>query len=164
MHEGFCGGRRGPSGSRVVSCAYPACDPGCGSVTFRTKHARVRVAIPGADIGSRIALILTMHTNILELTLFGVTVIVTPWKLIGYAGALMFASRWIVQLCASRRLGRSVIPRAFWYMSVTGSLLVLSYFVWGKNDSVGIINNLFPLFTACYNLSIEVRPRAAADS
>src|SRR5690606_30461350 len=48
---------------------------------------------------------------------------VTGWKLIGYTGALMFGARWLVQFVASRRAGRPVIPRLFWYMSVAGSLM-----------------------------------------
>ena len=47
------------------------------------------------------------------------------------------------------------MPRLFWYMSITGSLMLLSYFVFGKNDSVGIMSNLFPLMVASYNLYLE---------
>ena len=36
------------------------------------------------------------------------------------------------------------MPRIFWIMSVLGSALLLSYFIWGKNDSVGVLSNLFP--------------------
>ena len=39
---------------------------------------------------------------------------------------------------------RPVVPTVFWLMSISGSLLLLSYFVFGKNDSVGILSNLFP--------------------
>jgi lipid-A-disaccharide synthase-like uncharacterized protein len=42
-------------------------------------------------------------------------------------------------------------------MSMSGSLLLLSYFVFGKNDSVGILSNLFPLAVALYNLSLDSR-------
>jgi lipid-A-disaccharide synthase-like uncharacterized protein len=52
-------------------------------------------------------------------------VVVTPWKIIGYVGALMFGARWLVQFVASRRAGRPVIPRLFWYMSVVGSFMTL---------------------------------------
>ena len=85
----------------------------------------------------------------------GVTV--TPWKLIGYTGVLMFAGRWFVQLAASQARGKVVMPRLFWYMSALGSLLLLSYFVFGKNDSVGVLSNLFPLFVALYNLYLDLR-------
>jgi lipid-A-disaccharide synthase-like uncharacterized protein len=47
----------------------------------------------------------------------------------------------------------------FWYMSVVGSLMLLSYFVFGKNDSVGIMSNLFPCAVAFYNLWLEFTHR-----
>jgi lipid-A-disaccharide synthase-like uncharacterized protein len=83
----------------------------------------------------------------------------SPWKLIGLSGALMFGSRWLVQFVASRRAGKPVIPRLFWYMSVAGSLMTLAYFVFGKNDAVGILQNLFPAFTALYSLWLDIRHR-----
>ena len=85
----------------------------------------------------------------------GVTI--TPWKLVGYMGVALFAGRWLVQVYASRARGRPTLPRVFWYMSVTGSLLLLAYFTWGKNDSVGILSNLFPVFIASYNLYLDLR-------
>ena len=85
---------------------------------------------------------------------------VTPWKLIGYTGALMFGGRWLIQFIASKRAGKPVIPRVFWYMSVVGSLMTLSYFLFSaKQDSVGVLQNLFPAFTALYSLSLEIKPR-----
>ncbi len=85
---------------------------------------------------------------------------VTPWKLIGYLGALMFGGRWLVQFVASKRAGKPVIPRVFWYMSVVGSLMTLSYFVFSsKQDSVGVLQNLFPAFTALYSLYLDIKHR-----
>lgn len=84
----------------------------------------------------------------------------SPWKLIGLTGALMFGCRWVVQFLASRRAGKPVIPRLFWYMSIVGSLMTLSYFIFSqKQDSVGIIQNLFPAFTACYSLYLDIKHR-----
>lgn len=100
--------------------------------------------------------------NRVLIVLYGVTI--TPWKLIGYAGVLMFAGRWFVQLAASRASGRPVMPITFWYMSALGSVLLLAYFIFGRNDSVGILSNLFPLFVALYNLYLEIRHRNAAPS
>jgi len=85
---------------------------------------------------------------------------VTPWKLIGYTGALMFGGRWLVQFVASKRMGKPVIPRAFWYMSVVGSLMTLSYFLFSaKQDSVGVLQNMFPAFTALYSLYLDIKHR-----
>jgi lipid-A-disaccharide synthase-like uncharacterized protein len=84
-------------------------------------------------------------------------VVLTPWKLIGYLGVFLFAGRWVVQMLYSRRHGKPVVPTVFWLMSVTGSLLLLSYFTFGKNDSVGILSNLFPAAVALYNLFLDLR-------
>ena len=99
------------------------------------------------------------------LTAFGVTI--TPWKLVGYLGVALFAGRWFVQLYFSRKLRRPVVPTVFWVMSISGSLLLLSYFVFGKNDSVGILSNLFPAGIASYNLYLDLtnkRRRREADA
>jgi lipid-A-disaccharide synthase-like uncharacterized protein len=89
--------------------------------------------------------------------MFGVTI--TPWKLIGYTGVFLFAGRWFVQLAASQVKGKVVMPTTFWYMSAAGSVLLLGYFIFGKNDSVGVLSNLFPLFVALYNLYLDLRER-----
>jgi lipid-A-disaccharide synthase-like uncharacterized protein len=93
-------------------------------------------------------------------SLFWTGLHVTPWKLIGYTGALMFGGRWLVQFIASKRAGKPVIPRVFWYMSVVGSLMTLSYFLFSaKQDSVGVLQNLFPCFTALYSLYLDIKHR-----
>jgi lipid-A-disaccharide synthase-like uncharacterized protein len=91
----------------------------------------------------------------------GVTV--TPWKLVGYLGVALFAGRWFVQMWASKRAKKPTMPRLFWYMSMSGSVLLLCYFTFGKNDSVGILSNLFPAFIAGYNLWLDVSHRQGGD-
>jgi len=99
-----------------------------------------------------------MNEQILWLSGFGVHM--TLWKLIGLTGALMFGGRWAVQFVASRRHGKPVIPRAFWYMSIVGSLMTLSYFIFSaKQDAVGVLQNLFPSFTAVYSLYLDIKHR-----
>lgn len=49
------------------------------------------------------------------------------WELLGICGALVFASRFMVQWIASERKGKSVVPRAFWYISIVGSAALLAY-------------------------------------
>ena len=84
----------------------------------------------------------------------------SPWKLIGLTGALMFGARWAVQFAASRRARRPVIPRAFWIMSLLGSAMTLSYFLFSqKQDAVGVVQNLFPAFTAAYSLWLDLQHR-----
>jgi len=81
----------------------------------------------------------------------------TPWKIIGFAGSLMFTSRWFVQLYYTRKYKRVVMPLSFWWLSVVGSALLLAYFIFGKNDSVGILSNFFPAFVSVYNLWVHMR-------
>jgi len=88
----------------------------------------------------------------------GITI--TGWKLIGYTGTLLFSARWFVQMYATRKHRRVHMPRTFWYLSIVGSLMALSYFIFGKNDSVGILQNLFPAFVALYNLRVDFRDRS----
>lgn len=82
---------------------------------------------------------------------------ITPWKLVGYAGVVMFGGRWLPQLIASRKAKMVRMPRVFWLMSVFGSICLLSYFTFGKNDSVGVLSNLFPACVATYNLILDIR-------
>ncbi len=93
--------------------------------------------------------------NDLLFDFFGVHV--TGWKLVGYTGVLLFGSRWLVQLWVSRKSGKPSLPKLFWFMSLGGSVLLLGYFIFGKNDSVGVMSNLFPIFVALYNLRLERR-------
>ncbi|HJP98225.1 MAG TPA: lipid-A-disaccharide synthase N-terminal domain-containing protein [Rhodanobacteraceae bacterium] len=82
---------------------------------------------------------------------------ITPWKAVGFLGAVMFASRWFVQFYATRKHKRVTMPLSFWVLSIGGSALVLAYFIFGKNDSVGIVQNVFPAFVAVYNLVVHLR-------
>ena len=84
---------------------------------------------------------------------------VTPWKLVGLLGVAMFTSRWFVQLYYTRKFKRVVMPLSFWWLSVCGSALLLVYFTFGKNDSVGILSNFFPAFVSVYNLIVHMRHR-----
>jgi lipid-A-disaccharide synthase-like uncharacterized protein len=97
-----------------------------------------------------------MNEQILWLAWSGIHV--TPWKLIGYIGALMFGARWLVQFAASRKAGKPIIPRLFWYLSVLGCIMTLSYFLFSKkSDSVGVLQNLFPMVIAVYNLFLDIK-------
>jgi len=85
---------------------------------------------------------------------------VTGWKLVGYLGVFLFAGRWVVQVVASHSARKSTMPMLFWYMSLSGSVLLLSYFIFGARDSVGVLSNLFPSFVASYNLFLRIRERS----
>jgi lipid-A-disaccharide synthase-like uncharacterized protein len=82
--------------------------------------------------------------------------VLTPMKVVGLVGTLLFGGRWLVQYFASKKAGRPTVPRVFWYMSLMGTFFQLAYFVFGKTDAVGIVGNLFPAFVAGYNLYLDI--------
>lgn len=58
----------------------------------------------------------------------------TPfWLAFGLLGNAAFASRFLVQWIASEGAGESVVPKAFWYLSIVGSLILLLYALHVKN-------------------------------
>jgi len=51
----------------------------------------------------------------------------TIWIAIGFAGQLLFTARFLVQWLSSERARRSVVPTAFWYLSLAGGVTLLAY-------------------------------------
>ncbi len=49
------------------------------------------------------------------------------WLIFGLLAQLVFAARFIVQWISSERAGRSVVPFAFWVISISGGLMTLVY-------------------------------------
>lgn len=49
------------------------------------------------------------------------------WLGIGFLGQVAFTGRFLMQWLASERVGRSVVPFAFWILSLVGSALLLLY-------------------------------------
>lgn len=78
------------------------------------------------------------------------------WIMIGFAGQACFFLRFVVQWIASERIGKSVIPRAFWYFSILGSVVILSYAVW-REDPVFMIGQSTGLFIYIRNLVLIQR-------
>lgn len=51
------------------------------------------------------------------------------WLMVGMFGQVFFASRFFVQLFYSEKAKKSVMPVAFWYISIVGGLITLVYSV-----------------------------------
>lgn len=73
------------------------------------------------------------------------------WVVIGLAGQFAFASRFIVQWLASERAGRSVVPHIFWYLSIVGGLVLLSYALY-RQDPVFVLGQSMGVFIYSRNL------------
>ena len=79
------------------------------------------------------------------------------WKVIGWLGNAVFFSRFFVQWYATEKLKRVVVPTAFWWLSLAGSLLLLSYALFYRNDSVFIFAYAFTWIPYIRNLIIHRR-------
>jgi len=60
------------------------------------------------------------------------------WVAFGLLGQVLFTGRMIVQWFVSERRKRSVVPVAFWWMSLAGASMLVIYFIW-RRDIVGIL-------------------------
>lgn len=83
------------------------------------------------------------------------------WVALGLLGQLAFASRMLVQWLASERLGRSVVPVVFWWLSLVGASMLLAYFVWRK-DVVGVLGQSAGFLVYSRNLWLIHRGRESS--
>ena len=79
------------------------------------------------------------------------------WKVIGWLGNAVFFSRFWVQWYATERHRRVVVPAAFWWLSLAGSLLLLAYAAFYQRDSVFIFAYAFTWIPYVRNLIISRR-------
>jgi lipid-A-disaccharide synthase-like uncharacterized protein len=82
------------------------------------------------------------------------------WKVVGWLGNAVFFSRFFVQWYATEKLKRVVVPTTFWWLSLTGSLLLLMYSL-RQRDSVFIFAYAFTWIPYIRNLIIHRRHAAA---
>lgn len=62
----------------------------------------------------------------------------THWLIIGLVGQTCFFMRFLIQWIVSEHRGESTIPLAFWYFSIGGSAILLSYAIY-RQDPVFIL-------------------------
>jgi lipid-A-disaccharide synthase-like uncharacterized protein len=79
------------------------------------------------------------------------------WKVIGWTGNAVFSSRFLVQWYATEKKKEVVMPGAFWWLSLVGSLVLLAYSLFYKHDSVFIFSFAFSWFPYVRNLIIHYR-------
>jgi lipid-A-disaccharide synthase-like uncharacterized protein len=78
------------------------------------------------------------------------------WVGLGLLGQLLFTGRMLIQWLASEQEQRSVVPVAFWWMSLSGASMLMIYFIWRK-DVVGILGQSAGWFIYARNLSFIYR-------
>lgn len=81
-----------------------------------------------------------------------------PWVILGLSGQVLFSLRFLVQWIVSERRKQSVIPIAFWYLSLGGSLILLAYAMY-RQDLVFILGQSTGSFIYVRNLMLIYRTR-----
>jgi lipid-A-disaccharide synthase-like uncharacterized protein len=87
----------------------------------------------------------------------------TFWLAIGFTGQLIFTARFLVQWVASERKRDSVVPVAFWWLSLLGGLTLLSYASY-RRDPVIIVGQAMGLVVYARNLMLVGKARRRAAS
>ncbi|MBN8412029.1 MULTISPECIES: lipid-A-disaccharide synthase N-terminal domain-containing protein [Halomonas] len=75
------------------------------------------------------------------------------WLLVGFLGQALFSARFIVQWIASEKARRSVMPVAFWFLSLGGGATLLAYAI-HRRDPVFIMGQGAGLFIYLRNLML----------
>jgi lipid-A-disaccharide synthase-like uncharacterized protein len=82
------------------------------------------------------------------------------WKVAGWLGNAVFFSRFFVQWYATEKRKQVVVPQAFWWLSLVGSVTLLAYSL-HQQDSVFIFAYAFTWIPYIRNLVIHRRNQAA---
>ena len=85
------------------------------------------------------------------------------WLIIGFVGQALFGARFIIQWIVSERKGESTIPLAFWYCSIGGAMVLLSYAIY-KQDPVFIVGQSLGSIVYVRNLILIDRKRKSMAS
>ena len=85
---------------------------------------------------------------------------VTQWVIIGFIAQALFADRFIIQWIVSEKRGESTIPLAFWYCSIGGSIVLLTYAI-HRQDPVFIVGQSLGSIIYIRNLILIDRKKKA---
>ena len=80
------------------------------------------------------------------------------WLYFGFVAQFMFAARFLVQWICSEIKQESHIPLAFWYLSVCGGVMLLTYAI-HRQDPVFILGQSTGLIVYLRNLRLIYKKR-----
>jgi lipid-A-disaccharide synthase-like uncharacterized protein len=80
------------------------------------------------------------------------------WQMIGFVGQGVFTARFLVQWAASEKKGDSVVPIAFWWLSILGGFNLLIYAI-HRQDPVFIVGQSLGMVVYVRNLMLVARKR-----
>jgi lipid-A-disaccharide synthase-like uncharacterized protein len=85
------------------------------------------------------------------------------WLISGFVGQALFGARFIIQWIVSEKKGESTIPLAFWYCSIGGAIVLLTYAIY-KEDPVFIVGQSLGSIVYVRNLILIDRKRKSMAS
>jgi lipid-A-disaccharide synthase-like uncharacterized protein len=62
----------------------------------------------------------------------------TSWLVLGFLGQALFSARFLVQWIVSERRRDSIVPVAFWWLSLLGGLTLLSYATFRRDPVIAV--------------------------
>jgi len=80
------------------------------------------------------------------------------WVGIGFFGQAAFSSRFLIQWIVSEKSRKTVVPEAFWWMSLIGGISLFAYFVW-RQDPVAILGQSSGLVIYSRNIRLIYKQR-----
>jgi lipid-A-disaccharide synthase-like uncharacterized protein len=83
----------------------------------------------------------------------------TVWLAIGFLGQALFTGRFLMQWLVSETKQASVIPEAFWWLSLAGGVALVAYAI-SRHDPVIITGQGMGLFVYSRNLMLVAKTRA----
>ena len=127
-------------------------DEPTGTWTFRILHRGADPGEPIAEQAFRSVLgdqtvdrIIATGDNAMFRLLNITSWVGVAWVVLGFGAQIVFAARFLVQWIVSEKRQESVVPEAFWWISLAGGAMLYCYFVWRKDlpavlgQSTGIV-------------------------
>lgn len=86
-----------------------------------------------------------------------------PWVLFGFFAQFIFFLRFVFQWIASEKEKKSIIPISFWYLGITGSLMILIYSI-NRKDVVFIVGSILNILIYLRNIVLIKNHNAKAST
>jgi lipid-A-disaccharide synthase-like uncharacterized protein len=85
------------------------------------------------------------------------------WLILGFTAQGLFSAQFLVQWIASERARMSVVPISFWFLSILGGLLLLSYAI-RRRDPVFIAGQAMGVCVYARNLVLIWKSKTKQDT
>ena len=80
------------------------------------------------------------------------------WQIVGFVGQGIFTTRFLIQWVASEKKRDSVVPVAFWWLSLVGGVNLLIYAI-HREDPVFIVGQSMGMVVYVRNLMLVARKK-----